>query len=59
MSTFRWLAFGPSGEAHAVPARGRVTRTACGQPVADNERMTWPTRTRCVKCSIALGFAVP
>ena len=54
MSTYRWMA-GPDGVAHAVPAKGRVTRTACALPATD-ERLTWPERTRCPRCLIALGF---
>ena len=51
---FRWLA-SKDGEAHAVPARGRWVRTACGLPALD-ERMAWPERARCPRCLAALGF---
>jgi hypothetical protein len=50
----RWVA-GRDGEAHAVPARGRVTRTTCGLPATD-ERLSWPERARCPRCLVALGF---
>lgn len=51
----RWLAWTSAGEAHAVPARGHYTRTACGLWATD-ERMTWPELTRCPRCLAALGF---
>ncbi|MFN8629042.1 MAG: hypothetical protein U0838_01595 [Chloroflexota bacterium] len=54
MSGFRWLAWA-DGVAHAIPARGRVTRTACGLPATD-ERLSWPERSRCPRCLAALGF---
>lgn len=50
----RWAA-GADRVAHAVPARGRWVRTACGLPATD-ERLTWPEVTRCAKCSAALGM---
>ena len=53
-SRHRWLAW-RDGIAHAVPARGRLTRTACGLPASD-ERLTWPERSRCAGCLAALGF---
>ena len=57
MSGFRWLAWTRDGVAHAVPARGHVTRTACGLPATD-ERLAWPERSRCPRCLVALGFLV-
>ncbi len=53
-AAIRWIA-GPDGIAHAVPARGRVTRTACGLPATD-ERLMHPERSRCPRCLAALGF---
>jgi len=46
---------GPDGVAHAVPARGRVTRTACGRSPVD-PRLAHPERERCGACLEALGF---
>lgn len=56
LSRHRWLA-GPSGVACAVPARGRVTRTACGRPATD-ERLAWPELSRCPRCLAALGLVL-
>jgi hypothetical protein len=57
MGRIRWLAWTREGLAHAVAARGRVTRTACGIPATD-ERLSWPTRDRCPRCMAALGLPV-
>ncbi len=50
----RWWAF-RDGIAHAVPARGRVVRSACGRALA-GEAMTWPERSRCAQCLARLGL---
>ena len=57
MSGFRWLAWGAEGVAHAVPARGRIVRTACGLAASGlAERMSRPERSRCPACQLRLGF---
>ena len=51
---YRWQA-GPDREAHAIPARGRVTTTACDRPATD-DRLAWPERSRCPRCLATLGL---
>ncbi len=48
MTAVRWAAW-EDRTAHAVPARVRPVRTACGIPALD-ERLEWPPERRCEAC---------